>query len=288
MRQRSPDKNKNKAAVTAAVISLVLSVAFILVAPRYFGKRLSIDHYRAFIEPEPAPSVGVIRIWHIASFKPYSGSLGAWLQQKAREYAESRINVYFEVSILSVGQAEEELNRGNFPDAVSFMRGTMDKGAFRDFEYNGSVVRAVPYCASGHVLVFDPSSGKSASELLSSAGTQDEFKKGRKPSCVCDIRGAGDLRRAELLGKCAFFEVAPLERETDLIQYIGPYCTVSDEKFSFVKDFILFLTSRDNLASLCEMGLLPVCEKLDADFPEEWINELYSGFSPEDVPVAFQ
>lgn len=43
-------------------------------------KMLEQDQYREWLEPEEEEFSGVINVWHVVRFKPYMGSVGAWLK----------------------------------------------------------------------------------------------------------------------------------------------------------------------------------------------------------------
>lgn len=266
--------------ILSSCAALLLAGAFFFAAPLYYSPRLGRDVYRSWFEHETEPTVGVISVWHIASFKPYSGSLGAWLNSRAKEYSSRFIGIHFEVRSMTPEQALEELEAGKKPDMISFREGALPSSLFMD---PGTEPEAQPYCASGTVLIFDPSSENTDKEhLMELAGTPEEFEKGKAPSCVCDLRGAGDMHRKNLMGKAPYFEAIPLTVGGELIQRIG-ICSGPDEtKLPYMTGLIEFVTGRESQETLPELGLIPVAEGISADFDPVFIKDMYSALFDAD------
>ncbi len=109
---------------------------------------------------------GIISLWHIAGFKPYRGSVGAWLERSAAALEKKHRGVYFEVESMTLPDYEARRERGERADLYSFplgweyieelepidmaapeMRGNMADSC----RYRGSAY-GIPYAASGYVL----------------------------------------------------------------------------------------------------------------------------------------
>lgn len=278
-----------KKIVLNRIISTILFVfiaAYLIVSPKYFLERIGTEPYRDFFLPKIEPSSGVIKVWHIVSFKPYSGSLGNWLKNMTKKYSNKYVNVYFDVYSMTREDAEEQLARDERPDIISFALGACPKELLKECVIeDGSRALAFPYCASGYLLVYDPNAAVDKSELIDKAGSVNDFKKGATTSCVCDIRGAGDLFRAQLEGKCPYFTAEPIDAENDLVQYIALFKEIDEKKTSYAKGFIEYLLSESAQASIASLGLLPINKDVDAEFDREWIGMLWDSFDPSEVPA---
>lgn len=68
------------------IISLIMATAMVLYVifiPQYLQDQLERDPYREWISPNDEPYSGIINVWHIVGFKPYLGSVGSWLKNRA-------------------------------------------------------------------------------------------------------------------------------------------------------------------------------------------------------------
>ena len=265
---------KNTIRKLSAISLLALSIAFVFVAPQYFAGRIGTDHFRSFFTHRVEPSVGIIKVWHIVSFKPYIGSLGSWLNERAKEYSSGYINVYFSVRSISKEEAEEELKRGELPDVISFS----DASGFERFVMDG----AVPFCRTGYFVVTEPNStiGMSPEELIENAGSVSDFKKGKVGSCISDIRETGDLFRAQLIGECPYFEAIPYAKKEGAIQYLGLYKDISGEKVNYANGLIGYITGDKAQSKLSSIGLIPMSRTAKAEYEADWLNELYRVYYP--------
>ena len=155
--------------------------------------------------------------------------------------------------------------------------------------YDGHLY-AVPYCASGSLLLYDPNAalGLSSEQLTASAGTADEFKKGKAISCVCDIRAAGDLYRAGLTGNAPYFEAEPHENaESTLVQYLGISRDIEGYKLKYALGLIGFLTTEKAQSKLCDIGLMPMLIGAHTSYDQPWLTELSSRFDPYSIEACF-
>lgn len=267
----------------AAALTLLASFAYIILAPRYFLPKLGTDPIREFYIHREEPTSCIINVWHIVTFKPYVGSLGSWLDSRAQKYSERYIGIYFSVKSYSPEEAESELRRGNRPDIISFAGGTLDE----DMLFKGS---AQAYCASGKLILYEPNSviGLNRDDMISSSGTAQEFKAGKVPSCITDIRGAGDLYRAELLGKCPFFEAEPYDDGKPLVQYIGLYSAIDVEKIQYAEGFIEYILSAGIQSLISNIGLIPVDPDAEVKYDTDWLYEVYKCFDAGKIPPWYE
>ncbi|MCR5808384.1 MAG: hypothetical protein K6G56_02355 [Clostridiales bacterium] len=217
----------------------------------------------------------MIRIWHIAEIKPYVGSLSSWLSKQAGAYKDRFIGVYFDVRAYTLEDALERLKNGDRPDIISFPEGSLEASGFADV-----IAYSVPYCATGSFVVFDPvkAADTPVEKMAASAGSPEAFKKGKCFSCVCDIRGLGDLERAQLAGKCPYFEAESYPEAGFKYQSIGYFSGVSVEKIPYISGFIEHISNTAAQGSLCGIGLLPVNAGFDIGFEIEAIRKLYESF----------
>ena len=293
---RSADRKRY---LRSALILLAAGI-FILLSPNYYGRRIGNDEYRSWMMYKREPSIGIIKIWHIAELKPYSGSISAWLKKEADRFASSYIGIHFEVSSFTLEEAEHEIDRGNYPDVISYKSGTVKNDKLRcigaaDGNISpsgclGEKVYALPYYASGRILLYDPLKfiDKNGEEMIDHAGDLNDFKNGKADSCVTDIRGYGDMSRALLMGKCCNFEALPIDAGKKLVQFIGIYKTTDDAKLPYALEYLNWITGNNAQMRLCGLGILPVSNIDNAQFDQPIIADLLSIFDTESIEPAFQ
>lgn len=280
----------------AAAVVLSAMAAFVLFSSGIINKLFDREGYYDWLKTDPEPRVMIIEVWHIVDFMPYIGSIGTWLKSRADEFAKNRIGIHFNFISLNREQARQRLNRGLTPDIISFSSGSMDHEQLLPLSGIGidegsicvesgmmnDMLYSLPFCASGRVLVYDPNltAGMSESELESSAGTAEAFKKGKADSCICDLKTAGDLYRASLTGNAPYFEAVPYKNDNanELVQFVGISRTIEEHKIGYAEEFIEYITDRKAQDTLCCLGLLPVVINAVADYEQEWITELQKGF----------
>lgn len=277
---------------------IAAAVLFIFIVPGYYDDQLDKDEYRIWLDNDTDKNVGIIKVWHVVGIRPFSGSLGSLLYSEAKAYAKRSGNVYFEVKSYTEEEAAEQLRRGNCPDIISFPKGFLKgedliaingevEGLFGICRYSNEC-RAVPYCASGSLILFttDRSDAKT-DELIEGAGSAPEFKAGKKRSCITDIKGAGDLYRAQLNGKCPYFDAAPFPKGRFEAQYIGLYNSIEPKKVSEARGFISLLLEEKAQKKISELGLLPVIKDSDTAYEFGWLTELYHSFDPGNIDNCF-
>ena len=108
---------------TIAAVLLAAVLLFMIYLPKCAGKMLERDQYREWLEPEEEEFSGVI---NVVRFKPYMGSVGAWLKKIADRAERRHFGVFFEVESISEAEAESRLQNGEFPDVISFPAGFLN------------------------------------------------------------------------------------------------------------------------------------------------------------------
>ncbi len=76
-----------------SILLLLISAAYVLYSPKLYEGGLNGDPYRAWLMHSKEPTVGVIKVWHIVDFKPYVGSLGSWIEKRAKAYSSRFIGI---------------------------------------------------------------------------------------------------------------------------------------------------------------------------------------------------
>jgi len=152
------------------VILAAACAAFLLFSPPHLRAALSSDPYRAFFLPERPAWNGILTLWHVVGFKPYQGSVTAYLESCVATYEKANPGIYVEVLGMDPAGMEERLDRGERPDIWSFSCGSLYPeqlaplnltevpdfvGNLRPAAWEG-VTYAVPYLYSGHFLLGNP------------------------------------------------------------------------------------------------------------------------------------
>lgn len=143
-----------------------LIVLYLLLTPKWILSGLATDP-RAEVFKKPAPEwYGVVELWHVASFKPYRGSVTDYLDRAAREYNKAHTGVHIQVKGLTEKQFHERIERGETPDAYSFQSGLLYREQLSELPItalpklisparpaaDGGLLYAVPYLVSGYAL----------------------------------------------------------------------------------------------------------------------------------------
>ncbi len=110
---------------------------------------------------------GIITLWHIVGFKPYQGSLGTWLSDRAASFEKKHFGVFINVMAMSPEEFEARVNRGERADAYSFPLGWGYAERFQplgdiqaeilpalaDTGSQEGISYALPYAMSGYLLL---------------------------------------------------------------------------------------------------------------------------------------
>jgi len=108
--------------IIGALLLSVMVVVFLYVAAPYLDASLDDEaeneEYRGFS--------GIIHVWHVVGFKPYSGSLGSALSDIAKTVEKQHYGIFYEVDAIDIEEYEMRRLRGETPDILSFPLGLSD------------------------------------------------------------------------------------------------------------------------------------------------------------------
>ncbi|HWS28947.1 MAG TPA: hypothetical protein VN512_02410 [Clostridia bacterium] len=149
-------------------IAVALCIAAYLIwMPPYIDRGLKADPYSQWVMPEEEGYTGILTVWHIVGFKPYTGSGGDWLKDRAKEFEKRHTGVYIEVFSMDAEECEARFLRGESADIYSFPLGWgyaeqflpldsrfsgLMSGLLETGEQDG-VLYAVPFMVSGYTLM---------------------------------------------------------------------------------------------------------------------------------------
>ncbi len=200
------------------VISLIMAAAIVLYVifiPQYLQDQLGRDPYREWIEPKDEPYSGIINIWHIVGFKPYLGSIGTWLKNRAHVIESRHYGVFFEVTAMTVEECSERMQKGERADIYSFPSGWCTADMLREIDTEkehaivgrlaetgviGQSTLAVPFLYSGYMLsvntsiaaergVTMPTDRIVSADWLKDAVQRLDYKRGKKQEQVYGLSG---------------------------------------------------------------------------------------------------
>ncbi|MEG1547733.1 MAG: hypothetical protein RR527_03240 [Clostridia bacterium] len=156
---------KNVKLTIKLLVSLGI-VLYLVFVPGYLIANLGVNHYTDWKRGEPVQPVGIIKIWHIAGFKTYSGSVGSWLSERAKKIERKHYGLFFDILSMSLEECNERVQRGETADIYSFPSGwgyveqfapmEREYALAYDLQLTGCVNAtpyAVPYLFSGYALV---------------------------------------------------------------------------------------------------------------------------------------
>lgn len=86
---------------------------------------------------------GIINVWHVVKYKPYTGSISLIIADAARKIENKSFGVYFNVDGITVDEYEKRIARGERADIISFPAGLIDANGLcaldeAEFEMLGS------------------------------------------------------------------------------------------------------------------------------------------------------
>ncbi len=103
-----------KKSMTRALMVFVV-IGFLLFAPSSLHEMLEEK-----TENREKGYRGIIYVWHVVGFKPYTGSLGSTLASVAKSVEKKHSGVFFEVKAMDVNEYELRKKSGERADIVSF------------------------------------------------------------------------------------------------------------------------------------------------------------------------
>lgn len=281
-----------KKIISIALIPLI--ALFIVQLPNYAAYELHRNRFNEWLMHEDEPFSGSISIWHIVEFKPYIGSLGNLLKAAAELIEKKHFGVYLNIEAMSADEAEGRMAGGEYPDVISFPAGFNDESILQaldaaDVEIFESLTEcsigrvnsttyALPYAASCRLLLYYPAKYTPDETLDIGSALMysfEDFKKGTVPCCIADARAAGDLLRSVLAGKAEYFEAAPFEDTTELVQYFGICNCCAEEKMPYIIEFFASIYSKHNREAICDLGLLPIGFGDECKYEQDFLEQAY-------------
>lgn len=147
-------------------VATALVAAYLLLMPGYLaGQRqeLTLQSKRESRETFS----GIITLWHIVGFKPYQGSMGTWLSDKAAAFERKHFGIFINVTAMTPEEFEARIERGERADAYSFPLGWGYAERFQPLPglkadllpslaetgVQGDAAYALPYAMSGYLLL---------------------------------------------------------------------------------------------------------------------------------------
>lgn len=285
-----------------SAILLPITIAYLVYMPRVLNEALGREYYREWLEPGGEEFSGTIIVWHVVGFKPYIGSLGSWMGRQASHIEKEHFGVYFEVTSMTEDEAMSLLSEGKRPDVFSVPLGWCSEDGIRELDtpeekidvssgLDNAKLKAIPYAASGMLLLYDPVKLNPALDGLEglNPGTIEDFKIRKTDCCTADVRAAGDLYRAALSGKAEPFDAVPYSDETSLVQYLCVNSDVDPGKLPYIHALIERVVSAQSQESLCELGLMPMNLDVKLEYEQPFLNELFERLrgNPTGIPNTF-
>ena len=268
------------------IISALLMVSMlmlIVLLPKYASGLLGARSVLDWLAPKKESFSGVITCWHIVRFKPYSGSMGSWLEKYAKRMEKRHFGVYFEVESITEAEAERRRAAGLFPDVISFPKGAVNSDELLEMQSEISDMQmqqigARALAASCELLLIYPDkTDETGEELIESAKNHsfEEFRSGKAPCCISDVRGAGDMQRLADAGKADAFDVQPFSNETELVQFVGVSCGIEAEKLPYALEYIELITGDAAQTELASIGLMPMNAQAQSVYEQSFLTEAY-------------
>ena len=106
-----------------AVVLSVLSIIFLLFAPSLFMPELEKNIYTVREEQRQDNFEGFLTLWHIADY-PNSGR--AQLNRCISQIEKQNLHVFIDAKNLTVKSASDLIQKGQFPDIISFSSGLFE------------------------------------------------------------------------------------------------------------------------------------------------------------------
>ena len=266
--------------------AILLLIVFL---PKYVGTLLERPGYIDWLRPSREQFRGTLTVWHVVRFRPYLGSIGAWMKKYASAMEKRHFGVYLNVESMTEEDAAVRLASGEMPDVISFPPGFITPEALMplsidvNINVNGGVygerLLALPYAASCRLILYYP--GRITQDeitndiMIAGQHSCDEFKEEKAPCCIADARQAGDMARLVSSNKAQHFEAFPFEDSTKLVQFLGISASIADEKRAYAEEYIELMTSLKAQSELPELGLLPLNESVEPKYETGSLQEAY-------------
>lgn len=155
--------------ISKLVVSLMI-VAYLFFMPEYLDEALEMQTYDEKFSAEEEAYTGILTVWHVVGFKPYSGSMGTTLASIAKDVERAHYGVFFDVIAMDEAEYMQRTERGEVPDIISFPIGlcypeqlsplagisieTLSEERCAAGQWN-EIPYALPYAMSAHVLLIN-------------------------------------------------------------------------------------------------------------------------------------
>ena len=229
----------------------------------------------------------VLTVWQIDVFEGGRGSRRQFISEVAKSFEKQRTGVFVLVVSHTKQSAEERMEKGEYPDIISFGPGVNVDNFLKlgeeDYSFGkiGSITYAVPWCRGGYVLIENPSAKNSATVVSQSEYTQPllsayfngldlgEYKIKTPMDAYMDfVSGTAkyllgtqrDVIRLEARGMQA--RITPLKDFSDLYQYLA---VTSRKEYELSVDFVRFLTGNEVQEKLTRIGMMSAYVLTDYD-----------------------
>lgn len=247
----------------------------------------------------PSTYKGIITLWHIDGFEGGVGSRKQFLLKVAREFEKSHKGVLIMVINHTFTSAEENFQKGIYPDLISFSNGVEINGLHKiSVKRNikptkiGEKSYATAWCCGGYFLIKnndvkedEPSIIVSQAEYtqplmaLYFQGLEFDNIEVYNPmdAYIKFVQGKntyflGTQRDIVRLNNRAFeYESTPLNEYNDLYQYIGLTCS-DNQKIDYANSFIEFLVSDKTQKQLNKLCMYS--PYIDVDFENENLSQM--------------
>ena len=103
-------------------IGAALILLYLFVMPGYIGQQRQ-EHTLKRQQETGETFSGIINLWHIVGFKPYQGSLGTWLSDRAASFEKDHFGVFINVTAMTQEEYQARIQRGERADIYSFPLG---------------------------------------------------------------------------------------------------------------------------------------------------------------------
>lgn len=249
---------------------------------------------------------GIISLWQIDTFEGGKGSRKQFLLKIAREFEKQNVGVLAMVSDMSIEGAKEKIERGEYPDMISYGLGlNLDsiEELSLDNTVKGGIIKnktyATAWCRGGYFLFRNKIKSKKAgyyntitvfkndnvcplaSLVLSGKSFDKVIQKSPLESYYSFVNYEceymlGTQRDIERLSKRDFsYDILPLNEYNDLFQYIS-ICTKDTKKYGYSQEFINLLVSEKSQRKLKDISMFSPFYKVPFD-NENMLNNQYFG-----------
>ena len=268
---------------TVSAVLMAAMLLLIVLLPRYASGLLGARSTLDWLIPKKESFSGVITCWHVVRFKPYSGSMGAWLEKYAKRMEKRHFGVYFEVESITEAEAARRSAAGLFPDIISFPKGFLSGEELLEMPMEAPAAqteadRSLALAASCELLLFYPEKTDEEGDALVENAKKysfEEFMSGKAPCCIADARGAGDMQRLLAAGKADYFDILPFKNETELVQFVGLSASIANEKLPYALEFIELITGEAAQGELATIGLMPMNEQAERVYEQSFLDDAY-------------